>query len=257
MEINLLQAKTEAENLLEDLGLLKVPVSVEEVCQKIGNIDITEENMSASDFNGASFGSEENVKILINRNIDNHHRRRFTKAHELGHAILHIFTGKQSKFQCSNSDITYNGKNNSEYEKEANTFASSLLMPSKLIEKEIHRNDLSWKLVQDIQHMCNVSLEAAARKVISLSNEQCCLIIHKNNEMWTPIKSNSFNAYINTRPFPSNLDYSEELSDLPDFLEECNAIDWQIDNKMELYYSSIHNGGFTRTMTLLLNFSEN
>lgn len=258
MGINLLKAKTEAENLLEELGLLKVPVSVEEVCQKIGNIDIIEENMSTSDFNGASFNAGENVKILINRNIDNHHRRRFTKAHELGHTILHIFTGKQSEFQCTSKDITYNNNSNSEYEKEANIFASSLLMPSTLIEKEVHNNDLSWELIQDIQSICDVSLEAAARRVINLSNEQCCLIIHKDNKMWTPVKSNSFNTYVNTQPFPSNLDYSEESDDFPSSLEECDAMDWRIDDEIKLYYSSIHihNSEFTRTMTLLLNLNE-
>ncbi|OIR25511.1 ImmA/IrrE family metallo-endopeptidase [Bathymodiolus thermophilus thioautotrophic gill symbiont] len=229
-------------------------MSVEEVCQKIGNIDIIEANMLASDFNGASFGSEENVKILINKNIDNHHRRRFTKAHELGHTILHIFTGKQSKFQCSDNDITYNSGNNSEYEKEANIFASSLLMPSKLIEKEIHRNDLSWRLIQEIKNMCDVSLEAATRKVISLSKEPCCLIIHKDSQMWAPIKSDSFNAYINAQSFPDNLNYSKETDNFPDSLEECDAMDWRIDNKMRLHYSSIYNSEFARIMTLLLKF---
>ncbi|NYT27857.1 MAG: ImmA/IrrE family metallo-endopeptidase [Candidatus Thiodubiliella endoseptemdiera] len=102
---------------------------------KIGNIDITEENMSASDFNGASFGSEENVKILINRNIDNHHRRRFTKAHELGHAILHILLANNRSFNVVIA-ILHTMVRIILNMKKANTFASSLLMPSKLIEKK-------------------------------------------------------------------------------------------------------------------------
>ena len=251
MKINLLKAKTEAETLLEELGFTNLPILIEDVCQKIGSIDIIEKNMSSNEFNGISIGNESNVKILINNNIDNRHRKRFTKAHELGHAILHIFTGKQSKFQCSNNDITYNGNDNSKYEKEANVFASSLLMPSKLIEQKIHSNDLSWKVIQDIQNMCDVSLEAAARRVINVSKESCCLIIHKSKTMWTPIKSNSFDIYINTQPFPSNLDYSDESGNFPDTLEECDAMDWRIDSEMRLYYSSIHNDEFKRTMTLL------
>ena len=95
MEIHLIQAKTEAETLLEDLGFVSMPILVEDVCRKVGNIDIIEKNMSSNRFNGISIGNERDVKILINNNINNHHRKRFTKAHELGHAILHIFTDKK------------------------------------------------------------------------------------------------------------------------------------------------------------------
>lgn len=253
--------QAEAEQLLEDLGFNQLPISLDDICNSISKeylIEVQEQDMQSENINGMSIGDTTQAKILINANIGNAHRRRFTKAHELGHVVLHIQTGRQSEFRCTGKDISSNSGNNNPFEKEANIFASSLLMPSSLISNDIHRNDLSWKLIQDIKNMCDVSLEAAARRVISLSKEQCCLIIHKDNTMWNPIKSSSFKTYVSTQPFPDNLDYSEESDEFPGSLEKCDVMDWRIDDEMELHYSSIHthNSEFSRTMTLLLDCSD-
>ena len=161
--------------------------------------------MNTEGFHGISMGSANGVAILINEAITNPHRKRFTAAHEIGHVCLHIQTNKQSQFQCSEKDLSSNSNQNSNFEKEANEFASSLLMPAAMVVPEIHQNDLSWSLIKKIQQRCDVSLEVAARRVIALSKEACCLLIHKNNKMWFPIKSSAFNVFIPTQVFPNNL----------------------------------------------------
>ena len=222
-------------------------------------VTIHKKPMNSGGFHGVAIGNSEKAEILINTNIPNLHRKRFTLAHEIGHVYLHVRTGKQSMFQCSENDIYSGGGNNNMFEEEANEFASSLLMPESAVYPIIRKDDLSWSQVGKIQRLCDVSLEAAARKVITLSKESCCLIIHKQNEMWSPIKSQSFGAFIPTQPFPNNLDDNSGdngNSSLSDKMEECDFMDWMFPDKScvgKLWYSSIHNTQLNRTMTLLLH----
>lgn len=259
------EAANEAERLLEDLGLTDMPVKLDVVCKAMSSsnfsITLNEEPMSSDKFHGISIGNENGAEILINANISNPHRRRFTAAHEIGHVHLHIQTGKRSKFECTAEDISAGKDSNNIYEKEANAFASSLLMPAATVSPLIRRNDLTWPLIQRVASMCDVSLEAATRRTITLSKDACCLIVHKKGQMWTPIKSRAFTAYVPNQPYPPHLlrqpDGGQALS-LVDNFEECDFSDWTFPENAigKLFYSSIHNEEFNRTMTLLLHEEE-
>ncbi len=254
------KAESSAEELVFDLGLT-LPIIPEDVCNELNNelfsVSYQEKSLSSQKFCGISVGDESGAKILINAAIENRGRKNFTAAHEIGHVMMHIQTGKQSEFECTNNDLS--GRENAKklYEKEANEFASSLLMPKSLINKSILQNDLNWQLIQSIYNDCETSLEATARRVVRLSDEACALIIHKDGEMWTPIKSSSFPAFINKTSFPKNLNTSPDFVDkeLPNVLEECDASDWLSDSKgipNVVYYNSIRNDEYDRTMTLLV-----
>ncbi|MDE0011469.1 MAG: ImmA/IrrE family metallo-endopeptidase [Candidatus Poribacteria bacterium] len=257
------KAIVEAEQLLEDLGFDKVPVIPEKVCKAMSSqqyqITIEEKALSSEKFHGISMGNIFGATILVNSNIPNRHRKRFTAAHELAHVHLHIQTNRKSKFQCTAEDISLGDGNNDSFEKEANQFASALLMPASIISPIIHKNGLSWALVEKIRKLCDVSLEAAARRTIALSKESCCLIIHKQGTMWNPIKSDAFNIYLPTQNFPSFLYTDSDKNGsqpLPDNMEECDFSDWSFPDKActgQLYYSSILNNEFDRRMTLLLH----
>ena len=250
------KAAIEAERLLEDLGLIDVPVIPEEVCQAMSSssfpITLEEKPMSSENFHGISMGNAHGAAILVNANIPNRHRKRFTAAHEIGHVHLHIQTNIQSQFECTSKDISAGENSNNAYEKEANAFASSLLMPSSVVSPLVLRNDLTWSLIQRISELCDVSLEAAARRAIALSKDSCCLIVHKDGEMWYPIKSRSFSAYLPAQPFPPYLDTHPDggtVASLPDSIEECNFSDWSFPDRAtgKLFYTSIHNAEFNRT----------
>jgi hypothetical protein len=257
------RAAVEAEQLLEDLGLNEVPVIPEIVCKAMSSpqypVSIHEKPMSSDGFHGISIGDSKGAAILVNSNISNRHRKRFTAAHEIGHVCLHIQTNIQSKFECSAKDISSGDNSNNNYEKEANQFASSLLMPSTVISPAINKNDLSWTLVEEIKKQCDVSLEAAVRRVISLSKEPCCLIIHKDGKMWSPIKSNTFHAYIPIQHFPNYLETEPDTNgeqSFSDRMNECDFSDWSYPDNLstgKLFYSTIYNVEYQRTMTLLLH----
>ncbi len=253
-------AENSAEELIFDLDLT-LPITPHAVCQQLSDssfgVSYQEKPMSSENFCGISIGNDHGAEILVNSNISTLGRKNFTGAHEIGHVILHIQTGKQSQFKCTNNDIYGSEGKNIAFEKEANQFASSLLMPKSLIKKHIQHSDLSWKLIQELSAKCDSSLEATARRVVSISTDMCTLIIHKNGEMWTPIRSPSFTTFINPISFPKHLETTPDtpVQDVPDYLDECDTIDWITncrDLPSSIYYSSIRNAEFDRTMTILV-----
>lgn len=69
--------------------------------------------------------------IMVNDNISNDGRRHFTIAHELGHYFL---CHQLKNGQCFDSDIFEDGTAIDAIEREANYFASCLLMPESKIK---------------------------------------------------------------------------------------------------------------------------
>lgn len=248
------------DDLIKDVGIA-VPISPTRVCEQISDynfsVEYKEEEMSNNNFLGISLGCASKATILVNSNIDFAPRKLFTAAHEIGHVVLHIMTGKQSEFQCTNNDLTTTDKKNKMFEYEANIFASALLMPKHLIQNDINRNDLSWKLVSDITNKCKTSLEATARRIVSLSKEPCILLIQQNHTPWHPIKSPHWPWFVTNPQFPDQLDYCD-YDNLTDAMEECSLSDWGIEKidagEYQCKYSSIHFKGdrVDKIMTLLL-----
>jgi len=90
-------------------------------------------------FDGVSFYNKKNVPIMIiNKNLPPD-RDRFTKAHELGHILMHRFPSPDA-------------------EKEANKFAAELLMPKKDILQDL--NNLSFYSLPNLKRKWKVSMAA-------------------------------------------------------------------------------------------------
>lgn len=124
----------------------------------------------SADFVGAlTKGNNSQVYIMINKNIDNLGRKNFTIAHELGHYFLCHNLHNNLGF-CTNSDINQEDHHQKDpIEREANYFASCLLMPEEKVRNAfpiilencsrkkikdflIVKNDYTygvWKLIRD------------------------------------------------------------------------------------------------------------
>lgn len=102
-------------------------------------------------------------------------RQRFTVAHELGHYELHnkenesaLFVDKQFKVEFRNQDSS---TGEIVREREANAFAAALLMPEKLLVKEIknHHFELSDDdSLQELSKLFNVSVSAMTFRLMNL-----------------------------------------------------------------------------------------
>ncbi|KAF5030816.1 hypothetical protein DSECCO2_634240 [anaerobic digester metagenome] len=103
-------------------------------------------------------------------------RARFTLAHELGHyfidehrnALIYKLVDSLPSFIDFSSDNIV--------ELEADFFASSLLMPTTRITKDIFKRKFSFELIEEIKNKYQVSLTAALLKFASIGNHPIMIV---------------------------------------------------------------------------------
>lgn len=135
-----LKAENEAYHLLSEAGVHSAPVDLELLADKLG-VQIWYEDLE-DDVSGFLTVDRNKAVAVIN---SNHHanRQRFTIAHELGHFCLHAKQSGESLFIDKGYSVHHRDNRSSlgtvRSEREANLFASVLLMPEYLIMEEIDK----------------------------------------------------------------------------------------------------------------------
>ena len=119
------------------------------------NLLICEEELSSHD--GRIFHDGETGIITINKNIKEEGRKNFTLAHEIGHFFLEC----EKKYFCKKEDfLTFS--NNKSNEKEANIFASELLMPEEWIKEYVDWKDEGYETLNKASDKFNTTLSSMA-----------------------------------------------------------------------------------------------
>lgn len=148
----------------------KLPIPIESIAKKRG-LDIKAYDLG-EDVSGALVIKEGKGTIGYNP-TESTVRQRFTIAHELGHYELHkhdkgLFIDKDFK-------VMFRDQNSSSgeilQEQEANAFAAAILMPEKLLIKEINNKkfDLSDdKSFKELAKLFNVSVLAMTYRIANL-----------------------------------------------------------------------------------------
>lgn len=131
--------------------------------------------------------------ITINSNILVQSKKRFAAAHELGHYELH--RNLQPVFSDSEEDMM-NWFISGSHEKEANEFASELLMPSNIFKSICDEYYFDHRLIKLLSEKFKVSKTAALLKFFRFGNHPICLVYCKNNKMqWFKV-SDDFKFYL-------------------------------------------------------------
>lgn len=119
--------------------------------------------------------------ILIDSKINNRHRRDFIISHELGHFMLH----RKQLYSCEHiSEVASQNINSQSQEREANAFASELLLPNKEMRKYIPiGRPVTFSDINKIANVFDVSRTHAAIHAIMASNaESEVLICYENGK---------------------------------------------------------------------------
>jgi Zn-dependent peptidase ImmA (M78 family) len=129
-------ARTAAEKLVERLGLHKAPIEVERVAAAL-DLRIVATDDLGSDISGLLVSRVGAASIAVRR-TDPLVRRRFTIAHEIGHFVMrHYMRRNELVHADEHAQVMYRSPKASEgldpLEVQANQFAASLLMPSRLL----------------------------------------------------------------------------------------------------------------------------
>lgn len=144
--INELRIERKAEQWLKKCGEKTFPINLEKIAEYLG-IEIRYEDLD-DDVSGFLVVENNKPTAVIN---ENHHpnRQRFTIAHEIGHYCLHVkgsdtnalFVDKKYAVHHRDADSSL-GKY--KMEREANLFASILLMPKDLVSKAIEEHEVDF-----------------------------------------------------------------------------------------------------------------
>lgn len=124
--------------ILKELSIDKLPIEVDTIAQHFG-VEIKEDVLDES-ISGFLLAKNGKNAIGINFN-ESSVRKRFTKAHELGHYVLH--SNKENDLFISKIHFRDETSSTGEMkrEREANAFAAGILMPRFLIERELEKQD--------------------------------------------------------------------------------------------------------------------
>lgn len=105
-------------------------------------------------------------------------RQRFTIAHELGHFVLH--RNLKPQFNCDQQSVHPGIDTLRDIEREANDFASNLLMPGDLLRKWISSQSFDLHVLSGIAKRFQVSFEALCIRFIEFTTDRAILICWDN-----------------------------------------------------------------------------
>lgn len=136
-------------NTLIEENQLKIPIDLKKICKKL---DISIKEM---DFDEELSGILAKNTIYISQNI-HLHRQRFTIAHELGHYLIHKKQDNSYKGVRFRSQFV--ASQEKKEEREANVFASLLLMPTQFLEEDLQKKlEISEEFVMELSQKYQVS----------------------------------------------------------------------------------------------------
>ena len=134
MKVNWKKPQAAARKVLEEAGIKDAPVSVQEIARHLG-ADVRFKSVER-DISGFISRQKDGAVVIGINSFHHSHRQRFTLAHELGHLCLHtskaLYVDHVPRFRDVKSSQAIEPE-----EIEANLFAAELLMPEKLLLRDI------------------------------------------------------------------------------------------------------------------------
>ncbi len=133
--------------------------------------------------------------VSLNCAIEFPQKKRFVLAHELGHILLHA--NKEATF--SDDYSTLEAYKHGIQEKEANDFATELLMPSELFKKACFKQKFGAELIRNLSNRFNTSLTSTIYRYVELGPHPLCVFYSKDRKIQYWKKSDQFRYWIPDR----------------------------------------------------------
>lgn len=146
-------------------------------------------------FDGMTIYDDGNFFIHINttnHNKPNNGRGRFTLAHELGHFIIDSHRIGLIKGVLKPHSSKTNQTQFYKIEREADYFASCLLMPEERFKKDIFKRKFNFNLLNKLSKTYNVSLTACAFRFAQIGNHPILIIYAEGGNIKWKYSSEDF-----------------------------------------------------------------
>lgn len=137
-------------------------------------------------FDGMTFYDNGRFYIHINTDLGNKPesaRGRFTLAHELGHYYIDSHRIGLKKGLLEPHPSRTNQKQFNQIEREADFFASCLLMPQERFLKDINRKTFSIELIDYLKDEYKVSRTASAFRFADIGNHDIMIVYGENGQV--------------------------------------------------------------------------
>lgn len=198
-------------------------------------LDVFYDDYERESFDGMTFYDNNKFYIHINTakgNKSNNGRGRFTLAHELGHYIIDSHRiGLLSGLLQPHPSKT-NQKQFYAIEREADYFASCLLMPEGKFKKDIFRKKFDFNMINRLSKEYNVSLTACAFRFVQIGNHPIMIAYAEGGIIKWKMESDDFpyKWLLNDKVVPVNTVMGEYFtkSNTRDIYktEQVWALDW-------------------------------
>lgn len=173
-------------------------------------LNVFYDNYESNTFDGMTIF--DNGKFYIHLNLDkgnnrNSDRGRFTLAHELGHYFIDSHRiGLKMGLLEPHPSIT-NQKQHTLIEREADYFASCLLMPESRFIKDTGNKKFSFKTIDFLSTEYKVSRTAAAIRFSQIGNHPIMIVYAVNNIIMWAYSSDDFpfKSFLNDKIVPVNM----------------------------------------------------
>ena len=202
---------------------ISVPVPIEEIAKQAGILEI--KPLSSEAFEGMLLANAEKSEgiVFVNQNRPRQ-RQRFTIGHEVGHFLLPWHRNMKDgllKFECTAEDMhaSRSGKQDTrtDWEVQANEFASEILMPRLIFKKHMKRKDEpNLEHVRDLALLFDTSIEATARRYVALSDYPIAMVFAKGKQVRHAWKGPEFPYFLDVKkgsPLPKGSPSAMESDD--------------------------------------------
>lgn len=227
-------SKSHIKNLAEFIAL-----QFEEKVTPLDRIVIDEDlkvfydNYDTNTFDGMTVYEDDNFYIHLNidsGNKINSERGRFTLAHELGHYFIdaHRIGLKKGLLEPHPSKIAR--KQFNEIEREADYFASCLLMPESRFQKDVFRKKFNINLIDHLRAEYKVSRTACAFRFAEIGNHPIMIVYAESGIVkWTHYSDDfPFKFLINDNIVPNDIVMGEYFKNSTADIFKTEEI-WAID----------------------------
>lgn len=164
-----------ARDVRTKLGLGWGPIDPEDVCAALA-IRVFEEDLGQSKTEAGALvlSLKGRLGIVVNQQTPYSSRKRFTIAHELGHACIPAHAD-QAKW-CAAGDINAY-RSDQRIEREANEFAAELLLPERTMRERLQQSSPSVSLFKVLAEEFGTSLTATACRIVALADSTPCAVV--------------------------------------------------------------------------------
>ena len=165
----------EAVGLLKRLGIEKPPIDVKKITGDSGLLLSAMPDGGADGVSGMLIRHGNHFGILYATHINNEQFQRFSIGHELGHFFL---PGHHEAVMRNGVHQSYALKPSTDYfEREANQFASALLMPPLLFEPAAERHEPGLEAVRALSEQFDTSLTTTAIEYVLRTSDIVAIVV--------------------------------------------------------------------------------